>query len=103
MSRFTASSGRGMAQEFSAVQHVNGLFLQYAESQSTILSQADCRNGAYAPAQLTRPTAYSDIVYASRAMDEIIIKIERSRDSSAAMLITGETGVGKELIARVVH
>jgi transcriptional regulator with GAF, ATPase, and Fis domain len=36
-------------------------------------------------------------------MGEIIDKIERSRDSSAPALITGETGTGKELIARAVH
>jgi transcriptional regulator with PAS, ATPase and Fis domain len=103
MSQFKTSSGRGMAQEFSADQQVNGLFHQYAESQSTIRSQSDCRNASHAPAQLTRPAAFSDIVYASHAMDEIIIKIENSHDCSAPMLITGETGTGKELIARAVH
>jgi DNA-binding NtrC family response regulator len=36
-------------------------------------------------------------------MGDVIDKIERSRDSSAPMLITGETGTGKELIARAVH
>jgi DNA-binding NtrC family response regulator len=36
-------------------------------------------------------------------MGEIIDKIERSRDSAAPALITGETGTGKELIARAVH
>lgn len=52
---------------------------------------------------MTRPEAFSTIVYASRSMGEIIDKIERSRDSSAPALITGETGTGKELIARAVH
>jgi transcriptional regulator with GAF, ATPase, and Fis domain len=36
-------------------------------------------------------------------MGEIIDRIERSRDSAAPALITGETGTGKELIARAVH
>jgi hydrogenase-4 transcriptional activator len=101
MSQLATSSGRGMAQEFSAVQQVNGIFHQDAVSQSTILSEVETLD--HAPAQLTRSAAFSDIDYASRAMDEIIIKIERSRNSSAAMLITGETGTGKELIARAVH
>jgi hydrogenase-4 transcriptional activator len=52
---------------------------------------------------MTRPGMFSPIVYASRSMGEIIDRIERSRDSSAPALITGETGTGKELIARAVH
>jgi hydrogenase-4 transcriptional activator len=52
---------------------------------------------------MTRLGAFSTIVYASRSMGEIIDKIERSRDSAAPALITGETGTGKELIARAVH
>jgi hydrogenase-4 transcriptional activator len=52
---------------------------------------------------MTRLGAFSTIVYASRSMGEIIDKVERSRDSEAPALITGETGTGKELIARAVH
>jgi transcriptional regulator with GAF, ATPase, and Fis domain len=52
---------------------------------------------------MTRLGAFSTIVYASRSMGEITDKIERSRDSAAPALITGETGTGKELIARAVH
>src|SRR5262245_18908923 len=103
MSQFTTSSGCGREQEFSAVRHVNGSSHQVVESQATFLSQSDCRNGAQAPAQLTRPAAFSEIVHVSRSMREIILKIERSHDCSATMLITGETGTGKELIARAVH
>jgi hydrogenase-4 transcriptional activator len=51
----------------------------------------------------TRPEAFSSIIYASRAMDQILNKIELARDSLATTLITGETGTGKELIARAVH
>jgi transcriptional regulator with GAF, ATPase, and Fis domain len=50
-----------------------------------------------------RSEAFSSVVYASQSMDEVIDKIERSRNSSAPTLITGETGTGKELIARAVH
>jgi hydrogenase-4 transcriptional activator len=55
------------------------------------------------PTRLTRPDAFSSIVHASRAMGEIITKIKRAHDSEKPMLITGETGTGKELIACAVH
>jgi hydrogenase-4 transcriptional activator len=52
---------------------------------------------------MTRLGAFSAIIYTSRSMGEIIDRIERSRDSAAPALITGETGTGKELIARAIH
>jgi len=91
-----------MAQEGFEVQPVNG-FHPDGESQSTIHSNGSGLDHGATPVRLTRPEAFSSIVYASRAMDEVINKIERSRDNSAPTLITGETGTGKELIARVVY
>jgi len=96
------ASRNGIAQELLEVQPANG-FHPYVESRSTIHSNGSGLNHVAAPAKLRRPEAFLSIVYASRSMGEIINKIERSRDSSAPTLITGETGTGKELIARAVH
>lgn len=46
---------------------------------------------------------FSGIVAQSEAMHDIISEIEEMAPSNAAVLITGETGVGKELVARVIH
>jgi hydrogenase-4 transcriptional activator len=100
--RKSSISGKGLAQEPSEVQPVNG-FHQDVESQSTIRSNGVGLDHGVALAPLTRPEAFSYIVYASRAMGEIIDKIERSCHSQSPTLITGETGTGKELIARAVH
>jgi hydrogenase-4 transcriptional activator len=91
-----------MAGDVLEIQSVNG-FHSDVESQSSIHSNGLGRDRNTMPARLTRREAFSGIHYASRAMAEVINKIERSRDSSAPMLITGETGTGKELIARAVH
>jgi len=91
-----------MAGKVLEVQPVNG-FHSDVESQSTRHSNGLGLDRNIAPAQLTRHEAFSGIHYVSRAMAEIINKIERSRDSSAPMLITGESGTGKELIVRAVH
>ena len=94
----SSASGNGLPQELLEVQPVNG-FHQHVKSPST-----SRLNGAGPDhARVTRPDAFSSIVRASRVMDEIINKIERESYSSAPMLITGETGTGKELIARAVH
>ncbi len=47
--------------------------------------------------------AFSDIIGRSSQMDEIIELVKRVSRSSASVLITGESGVGKELIARAIH
>jgi two-component system, NtrC family, response regulator PilR len=84
------------------VQSVNG-FHQDVESQSARRLNGIGPDHAPAPSRFTPPEAFSRIVRASRAMDELIAKIERMRGSEAPMLIVGETGAGKELIARAVH
>jgi len=49
------------------------------------------------------PEAFEGIVTGNRAMQAIFQYIEAIADSRQPVLITGETGVGKELIARAVH
>jgi len=97
----SSASGNGQAKELLEVQPVNG-FHQQVKSPSTIRLNGAGHDHAYAP-RLTRHEAFSGIVCVSHEMGEVINKIERARCSSAPMLITGETGAGKDLIARTVH
>ena len=43
------------------------------------------------------------LVVASRAMTELLAMAERAAESSAKVLITGESGVGKDVVARYIH
>ncbi|MFN4226579.1 MAG: sigma-54-dependent transcriptional regulator [Candidatus Ratteibacteria bacterium] len=45
----------------------------------------------------------STLIYKSKVMKEIIELAEKSALTDASVLITGPTGVGKELIARYIH
>ncbi len=53
-------------------------------------------------AQLARKTEMN-LIAKSRAMRQILELIEQIADSTSNVIIYGETGVGKEVIARVIH
>jgi DNA-binding NtrC family response regulator len=67
--------------------------------------QGDCRRlkDKLLSAKLTNPRAFGHIVTQNRAMQAIFLIIEAVAPSAEPVLITGETGVGKELIALAVH
>ncbi len=46
---------------------------------------------------------FGDIISASKSYKKVLKKIEQVADTEATVLITGETGTGKELLARAIH
>ena len=50
-----------------------------------------------------RRDSFSEIVGTSAAMEEVLHLMESAATSSIAVLIEGETGTGKELVARGIH
>lgn len=53
--------------------------------------------------QLKKKYSYENVVGNSEAMVEVYKTIDRIKDSRATVLILGETGTGKELVARAIH
>ena len=53
--------------------------------------------------KLEHPEAFSTIITRSAAMRSIFQYVEAMAGTALPVLITGETGVGKELIARAIH
>lgn len=47
--------------------------------------------------------AEAGVIAASAAMRKLIAIVQRMRHSNASVLVTGESGVGKELIAQAIH
>jgi len=48
-------------------------------------------------------TRFTEILGTSRAMERVIRVLERVVDNSVSVLLTGETGTGKELVAQALH
>lgn len=49
------------------------------------------------------PRESSGVVYSSRSMRKVLTMVSKISDTMCDVLITGETGTGKELIARLIH
>ncbi len=68
------------------------------------LSRArDARQLAVLQRQLREAGRLGDLVGASKPMQEVMRIVEMAAPSSASVLITGETGSGKEIVARTIH
>jgi hypothetical protein len=55
------------------------------------------------PATLGSPSAFGGIVARSPAMQKIFALIENLRECDTKVLLSGESGVGKEVVARAIH
>jgi len=51
----------------------------------------------------TQPFHFDNLLGESPVMEALFIQLSRIADSEASLLITGESGSGKELVARAVH
>jgi transcriptional regulator with PAS, ATPase and Fis domain len=56
------------------------------------------KSGKHAPA-----SPYGDLVVASEAMTKLFQLVDRIAPGTIAVLLTGETGVGKEVVAAAIH
>lgn len=57
----------------------------------------------YLKAEISRRFGKSNIVGISDSMQEVFSKIEKVAESDATVSILGESGVGKELVAKAIH
>src|ERR1700739_2236025 len=63
----------------------------------------DARQLVVLQRQFREAARWGDIVGNSKPMQEVMRIVEMAAPSSASVLITGETGSGKEIVARTIH
>ena len=63
----------------------------------------DARHLVSLQRQLREAGRLGELVGSSKAMQEVMRIVEMAAPSSASVLITGETGSGKEIVARTIH
>jgi transcriptional regulator with PAS, ATPase and Fis domain len=107
---------RGRREGFSVVDlgSTNGTFVDGVRVQSAqLVSGATVRVGATvlraevgdqpSQVQLSRRVRFGEVIGASVEMRRIYAIMERVAPTDATVLIQGETGTGKELVARAIH
>ena len=57
----------------------------------------------YLQEEITLQHNFNEIVGRSESLHEVLLKVEQVASSDSTVLILGETGTGKELIARAIH
>jgi formate hydrogenlyase transcriptional activator len=73
-------------------------YRQIAELKDTLAEEC-----LYLESELRTDRAFEEIVGDSRALRETLQKVEIVAPTEATVLVLGETGTGKELIARAIH
>src|SRR6202008_5052124 len=54
-------------------------------------------------AELPRPPGFVPLIGASRALESVLKQARSVSSTSATVLLTGENGTGKEMLARAIH
>jgi DNA-binding NtrC family response regulator len=81
----------------------NARLLATLRAQLELRGALRTANRLDAEAARTREAELPAVVARSRAMQQVMALVERVAPSSASILITGEHGTGKEVLARVLH
>src|SRR6202007_2988416 len=53
--------------------------------------------------EVDRTSMFEEIVGTSPALQPVLTRVAKGAPADASVLITGETGTGKELVARAIH
>lgn len=82
-----------------AISHDNALAYQEIRRLNNKL----CREKQYYQEEHIQRLHFNEIIGKSRAVQQVLSQIEQVAKTETTVLITGETGVGKELVALAIH
>ncbi|MGA2600508.1 MAG: sigma 54-interacting transcriptional regulator [Bryobacteraceae bacterium] len=84
-------------------QHLARLALENALGEIRELKDRLHKENVALRNEIRRKSKFDDIVGASPALQQVLSRVEKVAPTDSTVLITGETGTGKELIAQAIH
>jgi arginine utilization regulatory protein len=84
---------------------VSDLHKQIIDLQNKLLKQSSVTRtkGTARKSTLTATHHFHDIIYISRVMNKLVERCQKIARSDSSVMIYGETGTGKELLAQSIH
>ena len=109
--RFTNQSGRNLhfmmdIYPIKLIENEEGITDPDADCAGTVISMkdmADIKQMVYEMTDNSKTDMYSEVVGKSKAIRNVKEYIKRIANSQSSILITGESGTGKSLIAKSIH
>jgi formate hydrogenlyase transcriptional activator len=94
------SAPAGWASETPVIKHAASFDIEEAISAHVALDRSEQR-GSGSPKMISN--RFEQIIGKSAALEAVLEQVERVAPTDSTVLIEGETGTGKELIARAIH
>jgi formate hydrogenlyase transcriptional activator len=90
----------GWARETPVVKHATSFDIEEAVSAHPALDKSE-RRGSGSPKIISN--SFAQIIGKSPALETVLEQVERVATTGSTVIVEGETGTGKELIARALH
>lgn len=84
-------------------RHEASVALERAFDEIKVLKDQLYKENLVLKEEIDRSSMFEEIVGASPALQKVLSRVSKVARTDSTVLITGETGTGKELIARAVH
>ncbi|MCB0275097.1 MAG: sigma 54-interacting transcriptional regulator [Calditrichaeota bacterium] len=84
-------------------RHKSRLALEEANRELQALKERLEAENVYLQEEIRLEHNFEEIVGNSKAIRDVLVRIEQVAGADTTVLITGETGTGKELVARAIH